>query len=121
MMKIVITATEPKETGDVDPRFGRCGYFAIYDTDRQAYEFFPNATNLQAAQGAGIQAGQLIVELGAEILITGNLGPKASSVLETNGIRTYQAAAGTVAEAAAAYLAGSLPPLGGANVEGHWS
>ncbi len=37
-MKVVVTATESTLDGTVDPRFGRCPYFLIVETDTFAFE-----------------------------------------------------------------------------------
>jgi predicted Fe-Mo cluster-binding NifX family protein len=63
----------------LDPRFGRAKYFIVLDTDSGAFSAADNSVNLNPAQGAGIQAGKRVVELGADGLITGHVGPKAFS------------------------------------------
>ena len=37
-MKIAITSTGPKLEDKVDPRFGRCRYFILFDTDTNKFE-----------------------------------------------------------------------------------
>ena len=80
-----------------------------------------NEQNLNAAQGAGIQAGQTIAKAGAQALITGHCGPKAFRVLEAARIKVFNTNAPTVAEALARYRAGELIEAKAANVEGHWA
>ena len=38
-MKIAVSATGPDLDAEVDPRFGRCAYFAVGDTDTMEFEF----------------------------------------------------------------------------------
>jgi predicted Fe-Mo cluster-binding NifX family protein len=75
--------------------------------------------NLNAAQGAGIQAGKRVAELGVKGLITGHVGPKAFSTLKAAGVRIYTGAFGTVADAIEQFKAGKLAALKTADVEAH--
>ena len=79
-----------------------------------------NNKNFNAAQGAGIQAGRNVAELGVQAVITGNVGPKAFATLKAAGIEVYIGAAGTVQEALDSFKAGALKSAETANVEGHW-
>ena len=72
-------------------------------------------------QGAGIQAARNVVELGAETLITGNVGPKAFATLQAAGVTVYIRSTGSVKYAFAQFKSGQLERAGGANVEGHWA
>jgi len=119
-MKIAITSTGKDLDALVDPRFGRAGHFILFDTRDRSFSVLENEQNLNAPQGAGIQAGRTIVESGAEVLITGNCGPKAFDVLSSAGIRVFIGVDGTVREALEAFKNGSLEEAGEANVEGHW-
>jgi len=69
--------------------------------------------------GAGIQAAQFVVSQGAQVVLTGNLGPNAYDVLQAAGVPGYLAAEGTVRQAIDAYLAGKLQPMAGASVAPH--
>ena len=120
-MKVAITANGQKMDSSVDLRFGRAKCLILVDTATDQYEAMDNSQNLNAAQGAGIQAGQNVVNMGAEAVITGNVGPKAFRVLQTAGINTYLCrSATTVAEAVEQLKAGDLKQVDQANVEGHW-
>jgi len=117
-MKIVVTSQGPELTSQLDPRFGRARYFLLVDTDTDQCQAHDNTENLNAAQGAGIQAAGRVAELGAEAVITGNVGPKALSALKAAGITVYLAPAGTVAEAVERFKAGQLGPADQASVPG---
>jgi predicted Fe-Mo cluster-binding NifX family protein len=78
-----------------------------------------NTLNLNAAQGAGIQAGKKIAELGVQALLTGHLGPKVFATLRAAGIDVHVVATGKGAEAVAQYLAGTLKRAESPDVEGH--
>jgi predicted Fe-Mo cluster-binding NifX family protein len=121
-MKVAVTATGADVNTPIDLRFGRAKYFILFDTDADGHDVIENTQNLQAAQGAGIQAGQNVVELGADALITGNVGPKAFRVLQTAGIKIYLCGSDTtVVEAVERLKAGDLQQVDQANVEGHWA
>jgi predicted Fe-Mo cluster-binding NifX family protein len=119
-MKLVITALGDTPESEVDPRFGRARTFILVDTETGTSRVVDNAQNLHAAQGAGIQAAQTLVDCGAEALITGDCGPKAFRALSAGGIRVYTAADLTVQEAVEALKDGRLKEAHQATVEGHW-
>ncbi|HOZ47894.1 MAG TPA: NifB/NifX family molybdenum-iron cluster-binding protein [Candidatus Hydrogenedentes bacterium] len=119
-MKIAITAQGADMNAAVDPRFGRAKFFIVVDTDTGEFTTADNSMNLNAAQGAGIQAGRNVVELGVESVVTGHVGPKAYTTLEAGGVSVYTGASGTVAEALDQFKAGVLERQAGADVEGHW-
>lgn len=121
-MKVAVTSQGQTMDSMVDARFGRAQWFILVDTESGEHEAMDNKQNLNAAQGAGIQAGQNVVELGAEAVITGNVGPKAFRVLQTAGIKIYLCGSTTTAAEAVEQLkAGDLKEVDQANVEGHWS
>jgi predicted Fe-Mo cluster-binding NifX family protein len=120
-MKIVFTAQGETLEAPLDPRFGRAAKFIVVDTDNGALAAHDNAQNLNAAQGAGIQAAQTVAGLGVQAVVTGNCGPKAFRVLRAAGIQVFTTQAATVAEALALYHAGTLTEAKAANVEGHWA
>lgn len=119
-MKVAFTAAGTGLEDRFDTRFGRAANFIVYDLENGSWECHGNAQNLEAAQGAGIQAAQNIQRLGAAALITGNVGPKAFKVLDASGVKVFTATAQTVREALDAYKNGLLSPLTAPNVEGHW-
>ena len=119
-MKIVISSQGESPDSEVDPRFGRAQHFLVYDTETDAYTPLSNTQNLQAQQGAGIQAGRTVADTGAQAVLTGNCGPKAFRVLNEAGIKVYVGVQGTVRGAVEAFQKGELTEATSANVEGHW-
>jgi predicted Fe-Mo cluster-binding NifX family protein len=120
-MKIAVTATGQEMSSNMDPRFGRAKFFVVVDTDTNKSEAHDNAQNLNAAQGAGIQSAETVVRLGAETVITGNVGPKAFRALNAAEIKIYLAGEGSVADVVQRFKAGELKEVSSANVEGHWA
>ena len=122
IMKIAVCTQEKNEKSLVDSRFGRAGSFAIFDDESKQWSFIENAQNLQAAQGAGIQAAQFIIDADAEVLLARNVGPKAMAALGANSIKVFNITDELTAEqAVAAFADNKLQALDQANVEGHWS
>lgn len=119
-MKIAISAQGEGLFAKLDPRFGRARKFVIFDEGTSEVSSIDNAQNLNAAQGAGIQAAQTVSRSGAKILITGHCGPKAFSALTAAGIKIYTAPEINVSEAIELYKKGLLAQAAGADVEGHW-
>ncbi len=120
-MKIVFTTSGDSLDATLDSRFGRAAKFMVYDMDSSTFEIIDNQQNLNASQGAGIQAAETVAGTGAQCLITGHCGPKAFKVLAAAGIKIFNSDAATVSEALQHYLAGKLVESNSADVEGHWA
>ncbi len=120
-MKIVVTAQGPDLESLVDPRFGRARYFLLVDTQTSQFTAHDNVQNMNAPQGAGIQAAQTVVQLGAEAVLTGHVGPKAFATLQAGQVAVHPGATGTVQQTLEDLRAGRLQLAAKANVEGHWS
>jgi len=119
-MKIAIPAVDRQPAAAIDTRFGRSPWFLVYDTDTQTWDALQNAPNLQAAQGAGIQSSETLVQHGIRVLLAPHCGPKAFRVLQAAGVIVCLGANGTAADALTAYQEGKLQPAASADVEGHW-
>ena len=119
-MRIAITAKGKGLEGEVDPRFGRAENFIIFDTETDDLAVVDNKFNVNAVQGAGVQAAGKVVGERAAVLITGHCGPKAFRVLSEAGIKVYTGGTGTVGEALDMYRNGSLDEASEPDVGGHW-
>ena len=120
-MRVAFSTSGTTLAGPLDPRFGRAAKFLIYDSESGRVELVDNQQNLNAAQGAGIQAAATVARAGAQALVTGHCGPKAFGVLQQAAIEVFLTDAPTVAEALARFKAGALSPAVAADVEGHWA
>ncbi|MBW2056494.1 MAG: NifB/NifX family molybdenum-iron cluster-binding protein [Deltaproteobacteria bacterium] len=94
----------------VDPRFGRCGFFAFIDTETLEYRCLANP-GASSAGGAGPEAARFIAGEGAEAVITGQVGPNALTTLNGLAIRIYETSGGTVGEAVDRFKEGSLKEI----------
>ena len=118
-MHIAFSTSGDSLESPFDSRFGRAPKFLIYNLDDDTYTVIDNEQNLTAAQGAGIQSAQHVANSGAQALITGHLGPKASQVIFAAGIKAYQSDADTVSEALALFRSKALKQMREPDVQGH--
>jgi len=119
-MKIAVSAGSRELEAQVDPRFGRASYFLVVDSETLDFEAVENKQNLQAVQGAGIQAATLVARSKAEAVLTGHCGPKAFKTLQAAGIPVVVGVKGTVREAVQSFARGELSVASAPDVEGHW-
>lgn len=109
-MKICISSTSNNKGALVDKRFGRCPYFAIYDTDTNVFDFIENSA-VKEAQGAGLSASQNIIDKKVDAVITGNVGPNAMKILSAADIKVYQFNGDTVEQQVQLFLENKLDTI----------
>jgi predicted Fe-Mo cluster-binding NifX family protein len=80
-MKTAITSIGNEKDSKFDLRFGRAGWFCIYDSETGTTEFLENESK-GAKGGAGTKAVETIAELGVTQVVSGDFGPKAKELLE---------------------------------------
>jgi predicted Fe-Mo cluster-binding NifX family protein len=117
-MKICVSSVATSPDAPVDPRFGRCQHFLIVDSETMDFEAIPNDAS-RAASGAGIQAAQTVVSRNVDVVLTGNVGPKAFQALSSAGVKIVTGAYGSVREAVERYTKGELTAVSGPTVGGH--
>jgi predicted Fe-Mo cluster-binding NifX family protein len=118
-MKIAVTASKPSMDAAADPRFGRCPYFVIADTEQDTFEALEN-TNATLGSGAGIQSAQMIADSGVQVVLTGNCGPKAFDTLSAAGVEVVTGVSGSIREVIEHYKTGQVQPVREANVADHF-
>jgi predicted Fe-Mo cluster-binding NifX family protein len=107
--KIAISSEGPGLDDQVDPRFGRAGGFVVVDLETMQTEYIDNGQSQVMAQGAGIQAAELIARAGVDCLLSGYVGPKAFQALTAAGIKVGQNLDGlTVRQAVERYKSGEV-------------
>lgn len=119
IMKIAVTAKGKTLEDQVDPRFGRCPYFLIVNTDTMDFEALENPSLAQGG-GAGIQSGQLMAEHNVKFVLTGNCGPNAFQTLGAADIQVIVGASGIVREAVEQFKSGALSSASDSNVASHF-
>jgi len=97
-MIIAITAKEASLQSEVDPRFGRAAYFMIANSNTGEVYAHDNTEGIEASNGAGTGAAQLMAEYNVDVLYTGHVGPKAGEVLDKAKIAYHEHTEGTIEE-----------------------
>jgi predicted Fe-Mo cluster-binding NifX family protein len=120
-MKIAITASGEDFNSPVDRVFGRARYFVITDPEEMNIEALENSQNVNAAQGAGIQAARQIADKSVNVILTGNVGPNAFRALEAASIRVFQFESDvlTIRDALTAWKEGRLQEVKAPTAKGH--
>ena len=118
-MKIAVSSSGTTLDDMVDPRFGRCAYFVIVETDDMSHEAFENES-VALGGGAGIQAARFVAEKGVAAVITGNCGPNAVQTLSAANTKIYVGQSGTVREVVERFKGGEIESTLTANVTSHY-
>ena len=79
-MIVAITSSGNTTDSLIDQRFGRCAFFAFYDTESKTLEFTEN-TNKDAEEGAGPASVSLVASQGATKVVSGEFGFKIKGML----------------------------------------
>ena len=87
-MKIAISTDGKDLESSTSPRFGRCPFYILVDTDDMNFSALANPAK-QASGGAGIQAAQFVMDKGAQAIVTEKVGPNALRVIEQANIPIF--------------------------------
>ena len=118
-MKIAISSTGNTEQSIVSDRFARAEYFIIYDHDTLKFNTVLNPAKDEGS-GAGGKAVKVLADLGVDVALVPELGPKALEALKTFEIRSYQyPREKNVREVLYMYFEKKLPDLLISTVKGH--
>jgi len=117
-MKIAISAAGGDPGSAVSDVFGRCPWFIYVNSDGSERTSEQN-TAASLDSGAGIKAASIVVNSGAEAVISGNLGPKALDVLTAAGVTIYIVRESTVEDALKAFSNGELDPIDSPTAAAH--
>jgi len=109
-MKIAVTGGSKDPKDQLDPRFGRCSYFLIYDGER-GFETALENKGQTASGGAGIAAAQQMIDENVKVVITGHLGPNAFNLLNGSDIGAFQCASVSCDEAIQHYKENKLEAI----------
>lgn len=112
-MKVACSTDSADIGGDIDPAFGRCRRFLIYDARTGEVEMVDNPGH-GATGGAGVFAARLLVDRGVERVVTGRVGSKARPILERAGIAIEENRSGPIRMALPASPATKAVPTAGA-------
>ena len=118
-MKVAVSSNGENLDAQLDPRFGRCQFFLVVNSDDMSFEACNNESAVQGG-GAGIQAAQFLASQGVKAVITGNCGPNAVQTLSAAGIELFVGQTGTVKEVVEKFKKGKLSPTSEATVDSHF-
>ena len=119
-MKICITSSGTNLDDAIDHRFGRCQYFIVVDTESMQFDAFQNPA-MSVGGGAGTHAAQIVANKGAEVVLTGNIGPNAFNVLQAAGVKIIVGLEGiTVKQAIEGFESGQYQYISAPSVEAHF-
>ena len=111
---IVVATTASGGLKDVViPQFGRARTFTFVEISNGeivSVEVLQNPA-FEMPSGAGVRAAQLVIDKGAKVVITGNVGMKAMDVLKKAGIKIYDGAGLTVEDAIRKFIRGELEEI----------
>lgn len=110
-MKIAVSSKGKSLHDALDPAFGRCAGFVVYDSESQTSSFLDNSQQQNLTQGAGIQTAKMLSAAGVDVLISGNIGPKAMEVLSQTRIQIFASSADTVQAAIESWQRNELKPI----------
>ncbi len=116
-MIVAVTASQPSLDSELDPRFGRCPYFLIIDTNEPS--LVPLRNESMNASSAGIQAAQTLAHHGVQTVLTGNCGPNAHQTLSAAGISVVVGCSGIVSAVVEEFKSGKLRPTDSPNAPRH--
>jgi predicted Fe-Mo cluster-binding NifX family protein len=119
-MKIAVSAIGKDLDAPVDPRFGRCQYFIIVDSDTLEFEAIENP-NIGLMSRAGTKSGHMMADRGVQFILTGNIGPNAFKALSAAGVQIVTGVKGTVTEAIHQLNSDQLRPVSRATVPEYFS
>ena len=114
---VAVTSTGATLDSRLDPRFGRCSHFIVFDGEED-FRAVPNDAK-DLGNGAGIQAAQRMIDNGVTAIVTGNMGPNAFRVLSEAGIRVFLSSSDTVRSAIEMFRGDELEEIGAPSSPGH--
>ncbi|MBN2518623.1 MAG: NifB/NifX family molybdenum-iron cluster-binding protein [Candidatus Altiarchaeota archaeon] len=105
-MKIAIPSESPGgREAMVALHFGRCGFYTIWDTTTEEFEIIENTSN---HFGGAKAPPELLAGMGIQILLCGDIGPRALTMFKEFGVDVYVGAQGTVADSISRWREGLL-------------
>ncbi len=118
-MKVAVASQGKELTSASDPRFGRCDYFILFDTETEEWEAIENP-GVDASGGAGIKTAQDIANREVKAVLVNNIGPNAVEVLNAAGVKIYSGISGTVEESIEMFQSGQLKETSRETVGSHF-
>ncbi len=107
-MKVAISSQDKRRDSPVEPWLGRAAYFLLVDTDHMIFDAIENESAGDPPNISEINAARLIIDAGAQAVLTGNCGYEVRRMFADAGVKLFQSVPGTVEEAIEQFQAGRL-------------
>ena len=106
-MKVAV----PTNNNQVDDHFGHCEYYTIFTIENKN---IINEELLKAPQGCGCKSNiaPILANKGVKVMLAGNMGFGALSVLNQSGIEVIRGCSGNVKDVATAYINNNITDSG---------
>jgi predicted Fe-Mo cluster-binding NifX family protein len=85
-MKIAIAARGNYLESPVDPHFGKCAWYYLFDREKQAGEFIQNETGY-LHEKTGCEAAENLLKMGVGVAVAGRFGSKVVEVFRLHQIQ----------------------------------
>jgi predicted Fe-Mo cluster-binding NifX family protein len=85
-MVLGIAASQNTVSSSIDPHFGRCSWFCIYNTVTGAFTFLENPCHSEQKH-AGLQVVDMLLQHGVTVVVAGRFGNKVVEQLRGKGIQ----------------------------------
>lgn len=104
-MKIAL----PSRNNHIDDHFGHCEYFTIFTVDTKTKEII-SSDIISSPVGCGCKSNiaTTLAEMDVKVMLAGNMGEGAVSVLKNLGIEVLRGCSGDIKTVASRWLEGSL-------------
>ena len=103
-MKIAL----PSRQNKIDGHFGHCEYFTIFTIDDNKKILAQETIESPAGCGCKSNIAQTLSEMGVKIMLAGNMGEGAVTILNNWGIEVLRGCSGEVKEVTLNWLNGSI-------------
>lgn len=107
-MKIAL----PSFQNQVDEHFGHCECFTVFTIDEQHQITSEETVASPAGCGCKSNIAGTLAQMGVKMMLAGNMGQGAVSVLSRCGIDVLRGCSGNVRKVAESWLAGTLEDTG---------
>lgn len=85
-MIIAIATSEAHLKSNIDPHFGRCDWYFLYDTETESSDFIENKFRYQNEK-AGTDAAAFLIAKGIKLVVAGRFGSKATEIFDENDVQ----------------------------------
>jgi predicted Fe-Mo cluster-binding NifX family protein len=85
-MIIAIASNENHLKATIDPHFGRCNWYCLYDTVTHESSFIENPV-VHHQENAGCEAAELLIGKGINMAIAGRFGSKVVEAFRKNKVQ----------------------------------